>query len=650
MTDLRLRLQRLGERAAVAPDAFERLERARRRHERNRRITAGAVALLIAVAGSWAVFSAFRTSGGSQPGGAATDDEFFALWPEQTEEGLAGAQEAVDRGDPDLAWRSDPTEVARRFALEKLLWPSVTLEAAVVDGDMIFDLAIPPGSSCNKVVTDAECSTARTTVTMRRLGRQDGLWSITEVQGEDLALPFAAGDVVSGGTWITVPTNAPDGEKVSMGFAFLTGCNQSGIDDNIEARNGALEFYVPAVPDGCTGYIFATEPPTGRGAVAIGSFLFTDATEVPAIGYLVDEIAAVPVLFNSGARTEPSDVAEFICGESGTIAPSSVAVDARADGVHIAVTNTGDAPVSFSVASFEAPRYVLGDDGAEPGERKETVWQLPPGEASVSCGLVSDGGADTSRTADLHVDDPTGSYVPVGMACPRASQSSDHAADPEGIQGGPVEIARQKLSGLEFDDRVEGVGYPESSSPIVRVIRDGNVVALATFTSDGQGSWLIESLDVCVNVPIAWSDKPAGVSGPMGSPSPPNAWDALCSSARADGPDTAHRGADLHVGGRNIEFDTKCLIAPAGEPITIRFSNGDAGIQRNISIYRLTPYLRECLVTGTWPTGKVEHVLFRGEIIAGVDEIVYEVGRMEPGEYYFQDDIHISANGVLVVE
>ena len=34
----------------------------------------------------------------------------------------------------------------------------------------------------------------------------------------------------------------------------------------------------------------------------------------------------------------------------------------------------------------------------------------------------------------------------------------------------------------------------------------------------------------------------------------------------------------------------------------------------------------------------------------GVGEIVYRLGPLEPGEYYFQDDVHPSANGVLVVE
>ncbi len=129
---------------------------------------------------------------------------------------------------------------------------------------------------------------------------------------------------------------------------------------------------------------------------------------------------------------------------------------------------------------------------------------------------------------------------------------------------------------------------------------------------------------------------------------PPSAWEALCVSARAR--TDIHNGRALHVTGRELSFDTSCLIAPAGEPISILFSNLDPRVDRNISVYRLTPHLRQCVVTGTAPSGKVENKLFAGEIVRGVDEIVYYVGPLERGEYYFQDDVHPFANGVLVVE
>ena len=426
MSDLRNRLERLGERATVAPDAFERLERARRRHERNRKIAAGTVALLVAVAGSVAAFTAFRGSEGQ----------------------VAGA---------------------------------------------------------------------------------------------------------SGGAGVTTPA--------------------------------------------------------------------------------------------------PADVAGFTCDSTGTIAPSSLTVEAQPDGVHVAVTNTADERIAFTVSGGESSIHLVNQGEADPGERGQIVLGLPPGDANVSCVLGSMRGIDTSPVADLLVKDPTGSYVPIGMDCPKSSQASGDPASAVPFPGDPVEVARQHLSGLEYDDAVERAGYPSGTEkPIVRVVRNGDVVAMATFRGDGEDGWLLETLLTCVDVPIAWSDDVTGVSGPMGSPDPPTAWDQLCSSARADGSNTAHNGSDLRVVGHDLGFDTRCLIAPSGEPITIRLDNGDDGVLRNVSIYEMTPYLRESIVTATQPSQDVDHPLFAAEFVVGVGETIYRVGPLEPGEYYFQDDLHPSANGVLVVE
>jgi hypothetical protein len=133
---------------------------------------------------------------------------------------------------------------------------------------------------------------------------------------------------------------------------------------------------------------------------------------------------------------------------------------------------------------------------------------------------------------------------------------------------------------------------------------------------------------------------------------PMHAWDALCATARAGAASNVHNGADLRVDGRDAHFDTRCLIAPAGRPVTILFSKLDGGIPRNISIYPLTPYLRACIVTGTSPGSPdaLGRALFSGELITGVGEVVYELGRFESGEYHFQDDEDPEANGVLVVE
>jgi hypothetical protein len=349
---------------------------------------------------------------------------------------------------------------------------------------------------------------------------------------------------------------------------------------------------------------------------------------------------------SGGSNEAPVEVAQFTCDANGSIAPSNSVVAAQPDGVHLAISNTGDTPVSFSIEG-------LGGDGAEPGEHKETVWQIRPGPATVSCSIITDGQTGVASSATVEVVDPNGLYLPAELECASGEaygSSGDYANGATGFAGDPVQVARDHVSGLEFDDLIERAGYPESRLPVIHVVRDGAIVGKVTLRDDGSGGWLDDSVEGCGGTQFGWSVEPTGVSGPMGQPM--NAWDALCATARAGDGNNVHSGAALHVEGRDIDFDTGCLIAPAGRPVTILFSNLDDGVPRNISIYPLTPYLRECIVTGTSPgrPDALGHALFSGELITGVDEIVYGLGRFEPGEYYFQDDVHPAANGVLVVE
>jgi hypothetical protein len=645
MSDLRDRLERLGERATPTDGAFERLELRRRRRERNRRLGAGALALLLVVGGSVAAFSAFRdadapTVGGGQDGG------FFALWPEQTLDELARAQERVDSGDPEFAWRADPLEVARRFATERLLWPAVDAvpaEGSNLDGDdiMFLELAVKADASCDQIVSEVSCP-APTSVTMQRVGTDDGLWSITKVAGKDLALPLIPGEEVAVGTTIVVPTNLADGVAVSLGVALLSACEARGDEVFGRALGGLLEFTVPDVPDGCVGYVYAIRPPTREGAVAIGSFLFTDAADTPAIGYLVEEITAIPVRF---VNESPTDVAEFTCDETGTIAPSRRSVQAQPDGVHVAITNTGDLLASFSVGE-------LGGDGVQPGDGKETVWQLPPGESTISCSVESPDVGGVATSASLTIVDPNAYFVPAELSCTSVvGQIPEYGEGTTGFAGDPVQVVRAHVSGLEFDDTVQLALYPDSEQPVVRVVRDGEVVARATLREDGQGGWLLDALEHCDGMLFGWSEEITGVTGPPGETG--SVFLTLCEPVvnLGEEPDVWD-GADLQVDGQNIDFDTNCLSSPAGEPLTISFTNLDEAVPRNISVYAMTPCLADILAGGILhqcPSETFELPIFRGAVITGVSDVVYELGPLEAGTYYFQDDVHPGANGVWFI-
>ena len=69
--DLKPRLERLGDRVQPRSDAFDRLDRVRALRARGRRLGTIALAFVVAVAGTWGAFAAFRSSG-AQPAGDPT--------------------------------------------------------------------------------------------------------------------------------------------------------------------------------------------------------------------------------------------------------------------------------------------------------------------------------------------------------------------------------------------------------------------------------------------------------------------------------------------------------------------------------------------------------------------------------------------------
>ena len=95
-------------------------------------------------------------------------------------------------------------------------------------------------------------------------------------------------------------------------------------------------------------------------------------------------------------------------------------------------------------------------------------------------------------------------------------------------------------------------------------------------------------------------------------------------------------GSALKISASNVAFDTSCLAAPAGAPFTIAFDNQDAGIPHNISIYT---------------DSSASKALFTGALVTGPKKLVYKVGALKAGTYYFRCDVHpTTMNGTFVVQ
>ena len=95
----------------------------------------------------------------------------------------------------------------------------------------------------------------------------------------------------------------------------------------------------------------------------------------------------------------------------------------------------------------------------------------------------------------------------------------------------------------------------------------------------------------------------------------------------------AEPGEAVAIAAQGLAFDTEELSLPAGAPTVIAFDNQDTA-PHNVSIY----------------TESGGDALFQGEVITGPDQIDYEVPPQEPGEYFFQCDVHpTTMTGTLTV-
>ena len=84
---------------------------------------------------------------------------------------------------------------------------------------------------------------------------------------------------------------------------------------------------------------------------------------------------------------------------------------------------------------------------------------------------------------------------------------------------------------------------------------------------------------------------------------------------------------------KNVLFNVRCLVVPAGEPVTVAFQNKD-GVNHNLAIYTLE-FASE----------------FTGDITFPNERVTYKVPALEAGQYLFQCDIHpADMSGPLIVQ
>lgn len=195
--------------------------------------------------------------------------------------------------------------------------------------------------------------------------------------------------------------------------------------------------------------------------------------------------------------TEPEptalpDVARLVCDENGARI-ETLSIKPQADGVHFEVVNDTDGDRSLAIESAQGTGVGMG---VPPGTSTQ-ILDVEPGPVTVSC---SDPVVEPGAGESLEVVDEDGIWVSTRLTCDdQFSQVLDYIQGASGETTDPLEAARKGVAGykLEPDDVFERAGYPDMDTVKVRIVRDGEPIAVVDLIDDGTGKWLVSMVTGC---------------------------------------------------------------------------------------------------------------------------------------------------------
>jgi plastocyanin len=383
------------------------------------------------------------------------------------------------------------------------------------------------------------------------------------------------------------------------------------------------------------------------------------------------------------AWTNGNDAVQYASDEGGGFLngpedPLETVAEGDISGVSIAVGDDGSPWIAFydgaavTVATRGAEGWVaeaIADGtGAPDGARTD----IAIGSSGPFVVFGADGGTVVAaRTADgwgtVGIDRDGG----VGVS---AFGNGDDLAVAYLDDAGTVKFARPGESPVTVAEGVEaptpaaapspGAPVPVLPAPSTGVAIDGDGVVWVAW-GDAQGVRYASSAD-----DFALKDMPAALAGAdphlaMSAEGPRAAWYATGTTALSAAIFTDQEvpfavpspAAPIGGGGRPAlcepegegvtvttsagaaanGFDQDCLAAAAGQPFTVTFTNDDPGVPHNWTLYA-DDSAQEALGGAGGPTN----------VITGPDEAVYEIDALEPGQFYFQCDLHTNMNGTFV--
>jgi len=358
---------------------------------------------------------------------------------------------------------------------------------------------------------------------------------------------------------------------------------------------------------------FAEEPETVAEVGAVGLSIAADGDGTPLIAFqtALDEAEGPASLIRLATpEGEEAWTLETVAEASAPEEPAGTAVVVTPDG----------------------PVVAFGSDGATlVGERRGTRWFSETVDEDGGVGVAGAPDADgnphlaylTGAGDVKHAHSIEGSPWELSNVGSGATGSpASIAVDAEGVH----HVAWQTGDGLGYAGNASGDFAEEElpastaagTGPRIGVGPDGTVYVAFRDEADTEVQMAVRSEDA----PLLAAPAPEETGGDGGTiPTGP--------------PPCQPEGAELSIVAQNLQFDTDCLAAPAGEPFSIEFTNEDA-LPHNVSIFT---------------DQSATQALFQEPAFPGPETVTYEPEPFEEeGNFFFRCDIHpTTMTGTFVV-
>ncbi|HET6770936.1 MAG TPA: cupredoxin domain-containing protein, partial [Actinomycetota bacterium] len=235
---------------------------------------------------------------------------------------------------------------------------------------------------------------------------------------------------------------------------------------------------------------------------------------------------------------------------------------------------------------------------------------------------------DSGQVRHAHsIDGAAWETTPVGEGADLESRSSI-ALDAEGVH----HITWQTADGLAYATNAEG-SFAEQEVPAAAA--QGASPKVGTGPESIVGLAWYDPEDTEVQLAVRGAGEPL-----LAVPQPgPGAQPTTEPTVQPTGPPPCEpSGTELTLtappGAVADGFAETCLAAPAGEPFSVAFDNQDA-LPHNLGIYT---------------SSGGDRLFSPPETPNGGESVTYEVEAIQdPGQYYFQCDLHPNMNGTFVV-